>query len=269
MVWSVAENLEKVRASLPAGVELVAVSKTHPPEAVMEAYAAGQRIFGENRPQEMAAKRAVLPADIRWHQIGHLQTNKVKLIAPFVEMIHSADSARLLSEIDRQALHLGRVIDVLLEIRIAREESKSGWELDELVRWLGDGEYLRLKGVRFRGVMGIATFTDDEAVVRGEFECLAAMHVLLGERFFGVDGASGGGSCDESRDLSGDGLCELSGDRFGAISDDSPEGSCGRNVVPGAGFDTISMGMSGDYPLAIECGSTMVRVGSLIFGSRS
>ena len=217
---SVAKNLAEVRAALPAGVTLVAVSKTHTPETVMEAYRAGQRVFGENRPQEMAAKQAVLPADIRWHQIGHLQTNKVRLIAPFVEMIHSVDSARLAREISRRAVELGRVIDVLLEIRIAREQSKEGWMWDELTEWLDGGEWRELEGVRFRGVMGVATFTDDDQVVRAEFERLAGMYAELRERFFGAD------------------------------------------------FDTVSMGMSDDYPLALECGTTMVRVGSLIFGSR-
>ncbi len=217
---SVAKNLAEVRAALPAGVTLVAVSKTHTPETVMEAYRADQRVFGENRPQEMAAKQAVLPADIRWHQIGHLQTNKVRLIAPFVEMIHSVDSARLAREISRRAVELGRVIDVLLEIRIAREQSKEGWMWDELTEWLDGGEWRELAGVRFRGVMGVATFTDDDQVVRAEFERLAGMYAGLRERFFGAD------------------------------------------------FDTVSMGMSDDYPLALECGTTMVRVGSLIFGSR-
>ncbi len=217
---SIAENLEELRAALPPGVTLVAVSKTHPPEAIMAAYDAGQRVFGENRPQEMAAKQAVLPADILWHQIGHLQTNKVRLIAPFVSFVHSADSARLIAEISRRAVEVGRVIDVLLEIRIAREESKEGWEWEELLAWLEGGQWRQLTGVRFRGVMGVATFTDEKAVVRGEFERLAGMHATLCERFFG------------------------------------------------AGFDILSMGMSDDYPLAVECGSTMVRIGSLIFGER-
>jgi uncharacterized pyridoxal phosphate-containing UPF0001 family protein len=144
----------------------------------------------------------------------------VKLIAPFVEMIHSGDSARLLREISARAVLLGRVIDVLLEIRIAREESKEGWDWSELTEWLSTGEYRELAGVRFRGVMGVATFSDDEALVRGEFRRLAGYYAELRERFFGAD------------------------------------------------FDTISMGMSDDYPLAIECGATMVRIGSLIFGAR-
>ncbi len=217
---SIAENLEKLRGELPAGVELALVSKTHPVEAIMEAYRAGQRVFAENRPQEMVAKHDTLPDDIRWHMIGHLQTNKVKYIAPFVDLIHSADSARLLHEINRQAVSCGRVIDVLLEIRIAREESKEGWDREELDEWLGTKEYRALANVRFRGVMGVATFTDDMAQVRREFETLARMHAELRERFFGPD------------------------------------------------FDTISMGMTSDYPVAIECGSTMVRIGSLVFGER-
>jgi pyridoxal phosphate enzyme (YggS family) len=231
---SIAKNLSDLRVSLPAGVTLVAVSKTHPVEAILEAYCAGQRVFGENRPQEMAAKRVSLaalpdpPADIRWHQIGHLQTNKVKLIAPFVDMIHSVDSARLAVEISRQAAALGRAIDVLLEIRIAREQSKEGWAWDELVAWLEGGQWRELAGVRFRGVMGVATFTDDETVVSGEFERLTAMHADLRERFF------------------------LHGD----------------NCPRGSHFNTISMGMSDDYPLAIAAGSTMVRIGCLVFGAR-
>ena len=232
---SIAQNIEKLCAALPAGVELVAVSKTRPAEDVMEAYRAGQRIFGENRPQEMAAKRAAIaalpdaPSDIRWHQIGHLQTNKVRLIAPFVDLVHSVDSARLLAEVSRQAGLNGRVIDVLLEIRIAREESKEGWDRDELVAWLETGEFRTLSGVRFRGTMGVATFTDDDGVVRGEFERLAAIHSELRDRFFSLH------------------------------SDNCP---CGPH------FDTISMGMSDDYPIALECGSTMLRIGSLIFGAR-
>jgi pyridoxal phosphate enzyme (YggS family) len=251
---SIAENIAKLRAGLPEGVTLVAVSKTRPPEAILEAYAAGQRVFGENRPQEMAAKQAALatltgsetsagsgtsaalggpPAGIEWHQIGHLQTNKVRLVAPFVSLIHSADSARLLRTVSREAVALGRTIDVLLEIRIAREESKEGWEWRELLAWLSTGEWRELSGVRFRGVIGVATFTDDEAVVRGEFESLARMHATLRERFFGGE-------------------------------DDTTIGD-----PVGTGFDTISMGMSDDYPLALECGSTMVRIGSAIFGPRA
>jgi pyridoxal phosphate enzyme (YggS family) len=218
---NIAEKLKELRAGLPEKVTLVAVSKTYPAEVVMEAYDAGQRIFGENRPQEMAAKHDILPDDIRWHLIGHLQTNKVRTIAPFVDLIHSADSARLLREISRQALLCRRVIDVLLEIRIAREQSKEGWSQDELVEWLDTGEYRSLAGVRFRGAMGVATFTDDEKVIRDEFTLLARHCADLRERFF------------------------------------DPH------------FDILSMGMSDDYPVAISCGSTMVRIGSAIFGYRT
>jgi pyridoxal phosphate enzyme (YggS family) len=243
---SIAKNLTKVRATLPAGVLLVAVSKTRPAEAVIEAWRAGQRDFGENRPQEMAAKQASVaeilspagsggsgilsapdapntPGLPAWHQIGHLQTNKVKLIAPFVAMIHSVDSARLAREISRQALLHDRVIDILFEIRIARESTKEGWEWPDLTQWLLTGEWRELSGIRIRGLMGVATNTDDESTIRAEFQSIAAMHAELRERFFG----SG-------------------------------------SVV----FDTLSMGMSDDYPTAVSCGATMVRIGSAIFGAR-
>lgn len=217
---SVLNNLEKLRAELPPGVELVLVGKTHPAAAIEEAYRAGHRAFGESRPQEMKAKHGALPSDIRWHMIGHLQTNKVKMIAPFVDMIHSGDSERLLETIDRQAAACGRVIDVLLQIHIAHEENKEGWQWDELTEWLGGGRWRGLTNIRLRGVMGIATNTEDMEEVRGEFRRLAAMHAELRERFFGPD------------------------------------------------FDTLSMGMTSDYPAAVECGATMVRVGSLVFGER-
>ena len=216
---SITDNIQSVRESLPEGVTLVAVSKTHPAEAVAEAYAAGQRIFGESRPQELRAKYDALPKDIEWHMIGHLQTNKVKYIAPFVALIHSADSARLLATIDAEAAKCGRVIDVLLEIHVAAEESKSGWRPSELNDYLCSGEWRRLRNVRFRGVMGIATNTDDEERIRSDFETLAAYREQLSAYF-----------------------------------ED--------------GFDIVSMGMSDDYPMAVECGSTMVRVGSRIFGAR-
>lgn len=229
----ISENIATIRASLPAGVDLVAVSKFRPVEAIGEAYSAGQRVFGESRPQEMAAKHAFFAAspgpftDLSWHQIGHLQSNKVKLIAPFVELIHSGDSARLLGEIDRQARLNNRTIDVLLEIRIARETTKHGWEFGELVEWLATDEWRGMSGVRLRGVMGMASNTDDEVVVRAEFTRLAEMHAELGERFFTA--------CSERNDSHAD-------------------------------FDIISAGMSGDYRVAVECGSTMVRVGGSIFG---
>lgn len=216
----IACNLSRIRASLPEGVTLVAVSKTHPVEAIREAYDAGHRIFGESRPQELCAKYEVLPKQIEWHMIGHLQTNKVKYIAPFVRMIQSVDSARLVETIQREAARCGRTIDVLLEIHVAQEETKSGWDIGELKRYVETAAFATMSNVRVRGVMGIATNTDDETVVRRDFEELRRCFELLQPYF-------------------------------------------------GAHFDTASMGMSHDYPLAVECGSTMVRVGSSIFGERS
>ena len=216
---TISDKIGAIRATLPLGVTLVAVSKTHPVEAISEAYEAGQRIFGESRPQELKAKFEALPHDIEWHMIGHLQTNKVKYIAPFVALIHSVDSARLAECIDREAAKCGRVIDCLLEIHVAREESKSGWEYSELVEYIRSGALAELRNIRLRGVMCIATNTENEAIVRADFERLASYHAELAQHF-------------------------------------------------GEAFDTISMGMSDDYPLAIACGSTMVRIGSSIFGYR-
>ena len=205
--------------TLPEGVTLVAVSKTHAPALIEEAYAAGQRIFGESRPQELAAKYEALPKDIEWHMIGHLQTNKVKLIAPFVALIHSADSERLIRVINDEAIRNGRVIDILLEIHVADEETKSGWTYDALLKYVKSGALAAMKGVRVRGVMGIATYTSNEFRVRLDFELLQQYKKEL-EAYF-----------DSS-------------------------------------FDTLSMGMSDDYPLALDYGTTMVRIGSLIFGKR-
>ena len=216
---AITEKIHEIRAALPSSVTLVAVSKTYPAEAIREAYDAGQRIFGESRPQELKAKYEALPHDIEWHMIGHLQTNKVKYIAPFVSLIHSVDSARLLECINREAAKCGRVIDCLLEIHVAREESKSGWDYSELLEYLESEAISELQNVRMRGVMCIATNTEDESIVRADFEQLATIHSQLASRF-------------------------------------------------GEAFDTISMGMSDDYPLAIACGSTMVRIGSKIFGKR-
>ncbi len=216
---SIESQLSAVRRSLPEGVTLVAVSKTHPAAAIREAYDAGQRIFGESRPQELREKYEALPRDIEWHMIGHLQTNKVKYIAPFVALIHSVDSARLAEAIQKEAAKCGRVIDILLEIHVAREETKSGWAFDELEAWIATSPFAALSDVRVRGVMGIATNTDDEAVVRRDFEELRRCFERLKPHF-------------------------------------------------GPAFDTLSMGMSHDYPLAVACGATMVRVGTLIFGER-
>ena len=216
---SIASKISDIRATLPADVELVAVSKFHPAQAVMEAYDAGQRIFGESRVQELTAKYEQLPKDICWQMIGHLQTNKVRAIAPFISLIQSVDSTRLLECINREAERCNRVIDCLLEVHVAAEQTKSGWNVDELKEYLATDAIKELKNIRIRGVMGMATYTDDLAVVRSDFERIAAVKREL-EPIFGEQ------------------------------------------------FDILSMGMSDDYPLAVECGSTMVRVGSLIFGER-
>ncbi len=216
---SVASNLQDIRASLPEGITLVAVSKFHPTEAILEAYGAGQRIFGESRVQELVAKYSELPKDIEWHMIGHLQTNKVRAIAPFISLVHSVDSARLLECINREAERCGRVIDCLLEVHEAQEQTKSGWDSSALYEYVATGAIDQMKSVRIRGVMGMATFTEDTDVVRADFERIAAVKRRLEEYF------------DNS-------------------------------------FDTLSMGMSDDYPIALQCGSTMVRVGSSIFGQR-
>lgn len=217
---SVTSNLQTIRATLPEGVTLVAVSKFHPSEAIAEAYEAGQRVFGESRVQELVAKQQMLPKDIEWHMIGHLQTNKVRAIAPFVSLIHSVDSQRLAECINREAERCGRVIDCLLEVHVAREQTKSGWEITELQEFVASGAIGELKNIRIRGIMGMATFTEDMAVVRSDFERLAAIKRELEPMF-------------------------------------------------DSNFDTLSMGMSDDYPIAIQCGSTMVRVGSSIFGQRT
>lgn len=216
---SIAKRLDDIRQSLPAGVSLVAVSKFHPSERIMEAYEAGHRIFGESRPQEMAAKAQQLPKDIEWSMIGHLQTNKVKLIAPFVSLIASVDSERLVTEIEKQAARCNRVIDILLEVHVAEEDSKSGWDIEELRSYIASGALDAMEHVRVRGVMTIATNTDDEAIIRRDFQHIRDIFEELKPRF-------------------------------------------------GDSFDTLSIGMSDDYPIALEYGSTMVRIGTAIFGAR-
>ena len=216
---SIKSEIERLRSELPEGVKLLAVSKFHPVEALQEAYDAGQRAFGESRPQELKAKQAVLPDDIEWHMIGHLQTNKVKYIAPYVHLIESLDSERLAEAIEKEAAKCGRTIDCLLEIHVTAEESKSGWDYAELLDFVRSGGFEAMPHIRLRGVMGMATFTDDEATVRGDFKRLNECFTELKEHF-------------------------------------------------GAEFDTLSMGMSDDYPIAIEYGSTEVRIGSTIFGER-
>ncbi|UBM63439.1 YggS family pyridoxal phosphate-dependent enzyme [Candidatus Sulfidibacterium hydrothermale] len=215
-------NLKKVLQDIPPHVRLVAVSKTKPVEMIQAAYDAGQRDFGENKAQDMAAKYPQLPSDIRWHFIGHLQTNKVKYIAPFVTLIHAADSLKILKEINKQAIKNNRVIDCLLEFHIAREESKFGLDRETAEEILSSEEYKALKNIRICGVMGMATYTDDTAQIRKEFQTLRAIFEELKDKYF------------KEADY----------------------------------FKEISMGMSGDYPIAIEEGATLVRIGSKIFGAR-
>jgi pyridoxal phosphate enzyme (YggS family) len=202
--------------------QLVAVSKTQPVEALQEAYAAGQRIFGENKAQEMTAKHEVLPPDIQWHLLGHLQTNKVKYIAPFVHTIQSVDSLRLLAEIDKQALKNNRVINCLLQIYIAQEDTKFGLSPVEAEELLQSEDIRNFKNIAIAGVMGIATNTDSEAQIREEFRNLKQVFITFKEKYFAQDSA----------------------------------------------FKEISMGMSADFKIALEEGSTMIRLGSSIFGAR-
>lgn len=220
MSSTLSENFARIKAQLPPHVTLIAVSKTKPVEVIQEAYATGQRIFGENRVQELVPKYEALPKDIEWHLIGHLQSNKVKYIAPFVAMIHSVDSFKLAEEINKQAEKNNRTIDVLLQIFIAQEETKFGLSPDELLALMQSPEFQQLKHIRVRGLMGMATNTDNTGQVSAEFR--------------------------ELKKLADDVKAQFN--------------------LPY--FDTVSMGMSGDFPLAVEAGSTMVRVGSLLFGER-
>jgi PLP dependent protein len=218
----ITQNLQRVREQIPANVKLVAVSKTYGFDEIMEAYNAGQRVFGENKVQELTDKYEALPKDIEWHLIGHLQTNKVKYITPFVHTIHAVDSFKLLQEIDKRAQNSGKVINCLLQFHIAEEDTKFGLVEDEL-DFLENGSFRELKNVNICGVMGMATFTDNTDLIKKEFNRLNQIFNRLKTRYFASD----------------NNFCE------------------------------ISMGMSGDYPLAIEAGSTMVRVGSHIFGQRN
>jgi pyridoxal phosphate enzyme (YggS family) len=220
---SVAENLKTIQNSLPDHVTLVAVSKTHSVEHIMKAYAQGQRDFGENKVQELTAKYEVLPKDIRWHLIGHLQTNKVKYIAGFVHMIHAIDSLKLLKEVNKQAAKANRVVECLLQVHIAEEDTKFGLSHDECENLLIDPKLREMKNIRINGLMGMATFTDDQNQVKREFAGLKKLYDQLKERHVNLNYWNP---------------------------------------------SVLSMGMSGDYLLAIEEGSNMVRVGSSIFGSR-
>ena len=220
---TIENNLNRIKATLPDGVKLVAVSKTKSNEDIMEAYQTGQRIFGENKVQELVRKWESLPKDIEWHFIGHLQSNKVRMIAPFVAMIHSVDSLKILKTINDEAKHAGKVIPCLLQFHIASEESKFGFSYEEAVQLLTTLKSSDIENIIISGVMGMATFTDDVELIRKEFSTLHEIFQNLKDVFFrGNDN-----------------------------------------------FREISMGMSHDYLYAIENGSTMVRVGSTIFGERN
>jgi pyridoxal phosphate enzyme (YggS family) len=216
---SIVDNLQVISSSLPKHVSLVAVSKTKPISDIQEAYDAGQRIFGENKIQEMVEKHEVLPKDIEWHMIGHLQRNKVKYMAPFVDLIHGIDSLKTLKEINKQALKHHRNINCLLQVKIAQEETKFGLETNEIESILSNSAFNELKNITITGLMGMASFTDDSSQVSKEFQSLKIIFDKL--------------------------------------------------KIHHSSLTTISMGMSGDYKLAIEAGSNMIRVGSSIFGERN
>lgn len=222
MSQQTADNIKKIKATLPCGVELVAVSKFHPEEVIKEAYRAGQRIFGESRVQELLAKKDLLPADIEWHFIGHLQTNKVKNIVPFITLIHSGDSERILDEINRCAEKIGRKVRVLLQLHVAEEETKTGFTPEELYEYMSHEKWRTLNHITISGVMGMASFVENEEQIRKEFTEIRAVFDNLKKQYFPNDD----------------------------------------------GFAICSMGMSHDYRIAVECGSTMVRIGTTIFGKR-
>ncbi|WP_457609733.1 YggS family pyridoxal phosphate-dependent enzyme [Lutibacter sp.] len=216
------ENLYKIKNNIPANVELIAVSKTKPVSDILEAYKAGQRAFGENKIQEMAKKHEELPKDIQWHMIGHLQRNKVKYMAHFVHLIHGVDSFKTLKEINKQALKHNRVINCLLQLKIAKEDTKFGLSITDVNDIITSEEFASLKNINIKGLMGMASFTEDESIIRTEFNMLNTFFIEL-------------------------------------------------KKVSSFNFNPsiLSMGMSGDYKIAIEAGSNMIRVGSLIFGKRN
>ena len=218
---SITQNLLQIKAQLPEQVTLVAVSKTKPIADLMEAYHVGQRIFGENKIQEMTEKWEAMPKDIEWHMIGHVQTNKVKFMAEYVSLIHGVDSLKLLVEINKQALKHNRIINCLLQVYIAEEESKFGLDENELGEVLNAQEFKTLQNIQIVGLMGMATFTENQSQIKKEFQNLKTIFDKVNQL--------------ETNNLK---------------------------------LETLSMGMSGDYQLAIECGSTMVRIGSSIFGVR-
>ena len=218
---SIQQNLLQIKSQIPNDVTLVAVSKTKPVEDLMEAYHAGQRIFGENKIQEMTEKWQQMPKDIEWHMIGHVQSNKVKYMVPYVKLIHGVDSLKLLKEINRQAVRWRKKINCLLQIHIAEEETKFGLDENELIELLNSDEFKEMSNIKVIGLMGMATFTKNQEQIKKEFNYLKSLF-------------------DKYKKLSTEN-CQLT---------------------------TLSMGMSGDYQLAIDCGSTMVRIGSSIFGTR-
>lgn len=218
------DNIRHLKASLAnTPCRLVAISKTKPTSDILEAYQAGQRMFGENKVQELTSKYEELPKDIEWHMVGHLQRNKVKYIAPFVHLIHSIDTLKLLKEVDKQAEKAGRTIDCLLQVHIAEESTKFGFGLEEIIPLVQSDEFQSLENIRVVGLMGMATFTEDDSQIKREFQSLHALFEQL-----------------KTLQLP-------------------------QNVK----MQELSMGMSGDYPLAMSCGSTLIRVGSSIFGERN
>ncbi len=220
---NVAGNLKSLLNELPSAVKLIAVTKTRPEEVILQAYQAGHKRFGENKAQELVAKHQNLPEDIEWHMIGHLQTNKVKYIAPFIHMIHSVDSLKLLQTIDKEAAKNDRVIDCLLQLKIANEETKFGMDYGDILALLYSSDYKQCSNIRIAGLMGMATFTQDESLIEKEFAYLADTFWKIKDSFFKEK----------------------------------------------TYFSELSMGMSDDYKIAVKAGSTMVRIGSMIFGART
>ncbi|MBA7564123.1 Pyridoxal phosphate homeostasis protein [subsurface metagenome] len=216
------EEIEKLKSTLPAHVKLVAISKTKPVELIREAYNSGHKIFGENKVQELVGKYEMLPKDTEWHMVGHLQTNKVKYITPFISMIHGVDNFKLLKVINKEAKKNNRIISCLLQIKIAKEDSKFGLTRNEVEQILESDEFDELSNVKILGLMGMASFSDDENIIRDEFRELVSIFKIIQQKYF--------------------------------------------TTVPE--FKELSMGMSTDYKIAIEEGSTMIRIGSLIFGER-
>lgn len=223
MPSSIALALNRIRENLPPHVSLLAVSKTHPATAIQEAYEAGQRCFGENKVQELIAKVPLLPSDIEWHLIGHLQTNKVRSVLPYVSLIQSVDSLRLLRTIDTESARIERITRILLQVHIAQEESKFGFSLEEIRTLLAEKAFTPYKSIQICGLMGMASLSENKAQIRHEFDSLKAL------------------------------FDEIQKNEF----------------LPRGSFSILSMGMSSDYPIAIEAGATLVRVGSNIFGTRS